>query len=117
VSARAIINGRPYLAVVNGIWAGYWLPETALAYLPGRVDRIGLPGLPRLDFAPGTYTGYRYNASGAVTGTVTATLPRASGANAKVWAVINGIPHFRIANGIWADTWVPETGGVTLHAD
>ena len=116
VDARAIINGRVYLAVVNGIWAGYWLPETPLAFMRGKVDRIGLASLPRLDFAAGTYTGYRYSSSGAVTGTVTATLPRASGANAKAWAIINGIPHFRILNGIWADTWVPETAGITLHA-
>jgi hypothetical protein len=26
---RAIINGRPYLAIVNGIWAGYWVPESS----------------------------------------------------------------------------------------
>ena len=117
INARAVINGRVYLAVVNGIWAGYWLPETRLAYLPGKVDRIGLASLPRLDFAAGTYTGYRYSSTGAVTATVTATLPRASGANAKAWAIINGIPHFLVSNGIWANTWVPETAGVTLHVN
>jgi hypothetical protein len=28
-SARAIINGRRFLLVANGIWAGYWVPETS----------------------------------------------------------------------------------------
>ena len=22
----AVINGRPYVAIVNGVWAGYWVP-------------------------------------------------------------------------------------------
>lgn len=117
VSARAIINGRAYLRVWNGIWAGYWLAESSSAYLRGTFDRTRLGSQPRLDIAAGTYTGYRYRASGAVIGRVTATLPRASGANAKAWAIINGVPHFRIANGIWAGTWIPESAGIALHAD
>jgi subtilisin family serine protease len=33
VSAWAIVNGRAHVLVVNGIWAGYWLPEgDVLAY-------------------------------------------------------------------------------------
>jgi hypothetical protein len=116
VTARAIINGRPYLWVINGIWAGYWLPESALAHRAGMIERLAMPARPRIDFAPGVYTGYRYDVAGRVTGHVTATLPRASGANVSAWAVINGRPHFRVANGIWAGTWLPETDGITLHA-
>jgi spore germination protein YaaH len=26
VTSRAVINGRPYVAIMNGIWAGYWMP-------------------------------------------------------------------------------------------
>jgi spore germination protein YaaH len=28
-SARAVINGRPHLLIANGIWAGYWVPESS----------------------------------------------------------------------------------------
>jgi spore germination protein YaaH len=28
-NARAIINGRSYVAIVNGVWAGYWVPESS----------------------------------------------------------------------------------------
>ena len=28
-SARAIINGRPHFYVIDGVWAGYWVPDTA----------------------------------------------------------------------------------------
>ncbi len=34
-SARAIINGRPYLLISNGIWAGYWIVESPAVYLTG----------------------------------------------------------------------------------
>jgi spore germination protein YaaH len=27
--AQAIINGRTYLAIINGVWAGYWLPASS----------------------------------------------------------------------------------------
>ena len=32
-SARAIINGRPYFKVKDGIWAGYWIRDTKLVDL------------------------------------------------------------------------------------
>ncbi len=22
----AVINGRPYVSIINGVWAGYWMP-------------------------------------------------------------------------------------------
>jgi hypothetical protein len=117
VNARAIINGRAYWGVTNGIWAGYWLPESSLVHRAGVIERLEMPSRPRIDLAAGTYTGFRYDAAGRVTGRVTATLPAASGANVAAWAVINGVPHFRVTNGIWAATWLPEAAGITLDAD
>jgi len=34
-SATAVINGRPHFLVRNGIWAGYWVPDTAGVWRPG----------------------------------------------------------------------------------
>ena len=28
-----MINGRPYLLIGNGIWAGYWMPESSAVRL------------------------------------------------------------------------------------
>ncbi|MDP9272345.1 MAG: hypothetical protein M3O93_02250, partial [Chloroflexota bacterium] len=25
-TSRAVINGRAYVSIMNGIWAGYWMP-------------------------------------------------------------------------------------------
>jgi hypothetical protein len=32
-SGRAVINGRAYLLVANGVWAGYWVPESSAVVL------------------------------------------------------------------------------------
>ena len=114
ISARAIINGRPYLAVINGIWAGYWLPESPSVYQPGAVSQVDFPGLPQVSFSAGTYTGYRYDDAGHRLSSLTATLPRSSAANAAGWAVINGQPMLQVANGIWAGYWLPEAGGISF---
>jgi spore germination protein YaaH len=113
-SGRAIINGRPYFAVVNGIWAGYWLPESSSAYRPGAVSPLDFPGLPQITFSAGTYTGYRYDDAGHRLSSLTATLPHSSAANAAGWAVINGRSMLRVANGIWAGYWLPEASGISF---
>jgi hypothetical protein len=28
-----VINGRAYLLVANGVWAGYWVPESSAVVL------------------------------------------------------------------------------------
>jgi hypothetical protein len=112
--ARAAINGRWYLHIVNGIWAGYWVPESWAASIAGRVDEMSFPGAPRITFATGTYTGYAFDAAGRVTGSRTYRLTAPSGASASGWAVINGRPYFRVANGIWAGYWVQDGESVDL---
>ena len=115
VDGRRIVNGVAYLSVVNGMWANYLVPESSAVYRPGRIERIGFPARPRIVFSAGTYTGYVYRSDGSVASRVTATLPHASGAAASAWAVINGVPHFLVHNGIWAGTWVPETSAIRME--
>ena len=114
VTARAIIRGRPHWHVVNGIWAGYWIGESSNAYRAGMVAEQLFGDPPRIALAAGTYTGHRYDSAGRRTGSVTATLPAASGANVAGWAVINGRAHWRVANGIWASHWLPAESRVAL---
>jgi hypothetical protein len=97
------------------MWGGYLVPESEAIYRPGRIESIGFPARPRIVFNAGTYTGYVYRSNGSVASRVTATLPRASGAAASAWAVINGVPHFLVYNGIWAGTWVPETSAIRME--
>ncbi len=112
--ARAIINGAPYLRIVNGVWAGYWLPESTSVYVPGFLDRMAFASNPGIRFAAGTYTGYLYNSLGHRYASRTYTLSHSSSASAVGWAVINGVPHTHVLNGIWAGYWVPESPAATV---
>jgi spore germination protein YaaH len=114
VSARAIINGAPHWYVTNGIWAGWWVPESARVYRAGSIGQVPLASWPRIAMRAGTYTGYRYDAAGHIIGSKQATLARASGAPASSWAVINGRPHFLVSAGIWSGYWVPADGRMTF---
>jgi uncharacterized protein YkwD len=111
VLERAKINGRTYLKIANGIWAGYWIPETWRSYLPGFFDRVSFDAK-RLVIDAGTHVGFKYYSSGNRYARLQATLWRRSGANAVGWAIINGQPHYLVANGIWAGYWLPDKAGV-----
>jgi hypothetical protein len=112
VTERARINGRVYLKVANGIWGGYWIPETWRSYLPGLYDRVTYRDPVRLVFDDGTHVGFKYYSSGNWYTRKQATLSRRSGADAVGRAIINGQPHFLVSNGIWGGYWVPDKASV-----
>jgi spore germination protein YaaH len=114
VGARAIINGQPHWWVLNGAWAGWWMPESARAHQAGFVDRMTFAAGPRISLRAGTYTGYRFDSAGRRLESRTATLTRASGAPVSGWAVVNGRAHYLVADGIWENTWLPIDNRVTL---
>ena len=110
---RAVINGAWHLHVTDGLWAGYWLPESGLIYVRGKFSLADL-GAQRARMSKGTRTAYRYDAKGGVVGSRSLTLSSASGAPARAWAIINGRPSLYIEAGGWAGYWLPETTGVWL---
>ena len=116
VSGRRIVNGKAYLRVVSGQWAGFLVRESHRRYLPGAIEHLAFPERPSVRFAAGTHNGYRYAADGQVLQRVTATLGQASADPARAWAVINGVPHFRISSGPWDGTWVPESDDIRMDA-
>jgi zinc D-Ala-D-Ala carboxypeptidase len=64
----------------------------------------------RVNFASGTYNGYRFGANTAdLTGFKRAVLSQASGATASEYRVFDGSGYLMIDAGIWAGYWVPGT--------
>ena len=108
---RAIINGSPYLAITNGIWAGYWVPESSAVYIPGMREHRDLSSR-SVRFSAGTFTGRTFAASGTAVTSRTATLGSASSAPGIAWAIIDGAPRYLIGAGIWSGTWVSESSSV-----
>ena len=71
-----------------------------------------------LFFEPGTYVGRQFNASGAVTASLSYTLATASNAPTSQRSTIPNQPGtwYYITAGIWAGYWIQESAGVTLGA-
>jgi hypothetical protein len=113
--ARATINGRAYWRAASGWLSGYWLPESALAYRFGFVDRIDFTAAPQIDLSPGTYTGYAYDANGRITDSVTVTPARLRTLTVVAWAVINGRARFLVSGGGLGGTWLMESTATSLH--
>jgi hypothetical protein len=113
--ARAIINGRAYWHIGGGRLQGYWLAESAAAFKPGSIERMGLPSAPSIDLSPGTHTGYRYSAQGAVTGSQSVHYGATRSVTVTAWRIINGRAHFLVESGALAGMWLPESGATRLH--
>jgi hypothetical protein len=113
--ARAIINGRAYWRVASGPLDAYWVVESSAAHHPGSVSRMAFPAGLRLDLAAGSYRGFRYSPTGRVTGSETVRYGGTRTITASAWKVVNGVPHYLVASGALAGTWLPETSAIRLH--
>jgi len=71
----------------------------------------------KLSFAKGTYTGYQFSATGAMTAQKTYTLTVISGAltSARSSTITNQVgTWFRVSSGVWAGYWVRSSAWVHL---
>ncbi|HEX5040401.1 MAG TPA: S8 family serine peptidase [Candidatus Limnocylindria bacterium] len=108
---RAIINGAWHHYVTNGVWAGYWVPESGGSYVAGARDHHDL-GSNLVRFVAGSHTGRTFSAPGAVVGTRVASIPTNSSGPGMAWAIVNGVPRYLIGAGVWSGTWVAESSRV-----
>lgn len=107
-TSRALINGAWYHYIVNGIWAGYWIPETSRSYRFGILDHRDL-GSQTVRFSAGSHAGIRIGPDGTVMGSLTASLGSASSAPGLAWGIVHGAPRILIGAGIWSGHWVTES--------
>jgi glucose/arabinose dehydrogenase/PKD repeat protein len=105
---RRLLNGQPYLRIIDGIWAGRWVRESRGHGLLGFTAQTDFTSVGRATFTAGTYTGFTFSSTGTTLSSKTAAVGQGSGASADRRAVINGLPYLHLVNGIWAGYWVPE---------
>ncbi|HET9496910.1 MAG TPA: hypothetical protein VFP83_01090, partial [Candidatus Limnocylindria bacterium] len=108
--------------ITAGVWAGYWIQESAGTTLseppppppPPVVETYDPPRT--LYFAAGTYVGRQFNESGAITASKPYTLAAASGAPTSQKSTIPNQSGnwYYITAGVWADYWIQESAGTTL---
>jgi len=125
-SGRAVINGRGQLLIANGVWAGYWVPESSAVVLLGDTPPPPPPPPPSgdgvfdpprtLSFASGAHVGYRFDSAGTVTATKAYTLATASSAATSQRTALAGQTGtwFSVTNGVWAGYWIRESSRVYL---
>lgn len=112
------------LAPAAGLTIGstYTVAVTAdvrdLAGNPLALERWQLSTGNVVQFAAGTYDGFRFGASEAdLTGVKRATLAQPSSATASAYRVLDGNGYLVIDAGIWAGYWVPGTPSGTATDD
>ena len=110
---RAVINGVSRLRISGGALDGYWVVESAVAYLPGAVQVTDLWSR-RAMVGEGKRTGYRYSTKGAILSAKSSTLAATQSTPMAAWAVINGRPSFYVFSGRWAAHWLVASSGVHL---
>ena len=114
-SLRPIANqSGEWFSVIDGVWAGYWVRQSAVVHLSGdasldgTLDATTFNPAVRLAFKRGTHTGYKFSSSGALLSERTYTLSRDSGAStSKVTALSRQSGSwFYVVNGVWAGYWL-----------
>ncbi len=117
-SSRRRVLGRSgvYLAISNGTFAGYLVPERpGLSYIRGIVYRIPWDPVRKLDVRKGTYTAFSFTADGSIDRRVAATMSATTRMHVAERAIILGRLHYRIIDGPWAGLWLPAGSGITLY--
>ena len=111
-TARKYFAGRGvHLLVYNGTWAGYWMRESLIAYIPGWTGEKTISPRASVSLPPGNYVGYSFSSSGALTASKYARVSSTATVTASNYATINGQPYFRVTTGTFGNLWLP--GSIT----
>lgn len=120
-SQRATVPGRSgyWYLVTAGVWAGYWIQESARTTLgPAPPAQVGESYLPfrMLSFAAGTYVGRRFNSYGTVIASKPYTLAATSMATTTEKSTIpnQAGSWYYVTTGVWDGYWVQEGPGTML---
>jgi spore germination protein YaaH len=115
-STRLPTAAGAWFKVTAGSLAGYWVPESPIAYRPGISAMTRLSPLPRIIFQAGTQVGYQFDGAGRVIASRSSIVTRPSTAAAVAVAVINGREHIQVADGALAGMWVRVSPLAALEA-
>jgi hypothetical protein len=114
---RMAMSGSIVDTTGNPLPFSQWYFTTGASANAGFTNQVTFNPWRTVAFSAGTHTGYLYSSSGGVTGSKSYTLAAGSSASAAGRATINGTSHVLIANGVWANYWMPESGVVVLQVE
>ena len=113
---RRWISGRgTYLRLADGKLAGFWVRESLVAYVVGRVGVERFEPPRSITLPSGTIVGYRFTSAWKLRNAVIHSLTSPVIAHAGRLAVINGVRYYQVTDGQWAGTWIPKGGGTAAR--
>lgn len=114
---QRIFGGPVALRVSRGPYANWWFPESYSAtWLLGATDTHGYAPDVRVRIAPGTYTAYRLNSSGVISGRKTVRFTVNSSASSAVSGVVQARGSYYFTRGTYAGYWLPMVRGISVAA-
>jgi len=114
-SGRAYVGNTAYLKVSSGALRGFWVRESASAYVKGMTLYRAYAPDRAISVQAGRYHGYRFDWLGRVTDRRAHTYEHATVTTVTARAVINGRAYLKFASGWLAGHWVRDTG--SIHFD
>ncbi|HET7519918.1 MAG TPA: polysaccharide deacetylase family protein [Candidatus Limnocylindria bacterium] len=104
---RRTVDGDVLLLVASGPLAGYYVRESIVAHVAGIVGRQRHEPPAAVMLPAGTVAAYRFDAGWQMTSAVVRDVAVPHVRLADQSAVINGRSYHRLADGLWAGSWVP----------
>ncbi len=111
---RVRLQGGPIgMRLSAGVHTGWFVPEGfGVAFPKGAVDAHGYLPKVTIQFTPKTFTAYRLDAAGNVSGYKNLTITRNSNAPSPNSATVQGRPAWYFPEGAFAGLWVPMQTGI-----
>ena len=115
---RQRITGGPVaLRVSRGPYANWWFPEAyGTTWLLGAADTHGYAPDVHVSIAPGSYSAYRFNAAGVMSGRKTVRFHTRSSAPSAVSGTTLGRYSYYFTTGTYAGYWLPMAPGIGVAA-
>jgi peptidoglycan/xylan/chitin deacetylase (PgdA/CDA1 family) len=113
---RRWITGRgTYLFLADGRLAGFWVRESLVAHVVGRVGVERFEPARTITLPAGTIIGYRFTSAWNLRNAEIHSLTTPVTAPADRLAVINGVRYYHLTSGPWAGTWIPRGSGTAAR--
>lgn len=111
-AGRARVGGKAYLKVSSGPLAGYWVRESADAYVRGMTEQHKYDPDRKLLAERGRYTGRKFDRLGRVTDRESHRFAHRRTPRSSSLAIINGRRFYRFSCGPLDGFWVRDTASV-----
>jgi hypothetical protein len=111
-AGRARVNGKAWLKVSSGPFAGYWVHESPDSFVRGMTQRSRFDPERDLVVQPDTYLGLKFDWLGRVTASRKQTYRHKVHMGSGSRAIINGRPYYLFGSGALDGYWVRDTSQI-----